>query len=73
MEEKKVLIDPFGNDNEETLKEKKDIWNEIFLLCPIFSDLVIDEYKKNGIKGMDDLALMIKTKEKENNDQEESN
>lgn len=39
--EKKDLMDPMVDDTEDSLKEKREIWNEIFTLHPELADALI--------------------------------
>ena len=61
MDEKKVIsneIDPFMVDDDQTKVKKAEAWQEIFLRCPEFSDLIIDFYKTYGEEGLNDLIIM---------------
>ena len=67
MDEKKLIsneIDPFMVDDDQTKVKKAEAWQEIFLRCPEFSDLIIDFYKTYGEECLNDLIITHDTDKK---------
>ena len=57
-------IDPFMIEDEQSKDKKSKVWQEIFLICPKFSDFIIDFYEVYGQEGLNDLIIMYNPKKK---------
>lgn len=48
MKKEKEAFDPMVIEDQAELEEKMDVWKEIFMRCPDFSDKIIELYRKYG-------------------------
>lgn len=46
MKKEKEAFDPMVIEDQAELEEKMDVWKEIFMRCPDFSDKIIELYRK---------------------------
>ena len=57
---KKEFNEAMVFDTEESLDEKKKLWDDIFLTNPDLSDMIIELYKDLGIQGLIKLSSIFK-------------
>lgn len=58
--DKKEFSEAMVFDTEESLDEKKKLWDDIFLTNPDLSDMIIELYKGLGIQGLIKLSSIFK-------------